>query len=58
MTKPTTPKRVGRPALPKDDPRAGAKPRTIRLDDARWLKYQQLGREWLERAIDRANVEG
>lgn len=32
------------------------KPRSIRLDDARWEKLQALGREWLERQIDRAKL--
>lgn len=30
------------------------KPRTLRLDDARWAKLQGLGRGWLERAVDNA----
>jgi hypothetical protein len=40
---------VGKPASA--DP---ARPRTVRLDAARWAKYQTLGREWLEAAIDAA----
>lgn len=40
---------VGKPASA--DP---ARPRTVRLDDARWAKYQTLGRGWLEAAIDAA----
>lgn len=47
------PKRRGRPPAAAEDRR---KVRTLRLDDARWHKLQQLGREWLERAIDRAKV--
>jgi hypothetical protein len=45
------PKRIGRP------PRVGpppTKPRSVRLDDERWLKLCRLGREWLERQIDKA----
>lgn len=40
---------VGKPAGA--DP---AKPRTVRLDAARWAKYQTLGRGWLEAEIDAA----
>lgn len=47
------PKRRGRPPVPPEQ-RSDVKPRSIRLDEARWAKLQQLGREWLERAIDRA----
>lgn len=28
------------------------KPRSVRLNDARWARLKLLGREWLERAID------
>jgi hypothetical protein len=45
------PKKIGRPARIGPPP---TKPRSIRLDDERWLKLQRLGREWLERQIDRA----
>lgn len=45
----------GRPPLPVDQ-RSDVRPRSVRLDDARWHKLQQLGREWLERAIDRAKA--
>ncbi|MBO9685654.1 MAG: hypothetical protein J7598_03495 [Mitsuaria chitosanitabida] len=41
----------GRPKLPDHE---RAKPRTVGLNDARWEKLKRLGREWLERAIDRA----
>jgi hypothetical protein len=40
---------------PKPKPAAelsDAKPRTIRLDEARWRKLQRLGRAWLEWHID------
>ncbi len=41
----------GRPAM---DDAARPKVRSVRLDDARWAKYQTLGRGWLEAAIDAA----
>jgi len=41
----------GRPAMADD---ARPKVRSVRLDDARWAKYQTLGRGWLEAAIDAA----
>ncbi len=47
---------------PRGRPKAGpdhtppTKTRSIRLDDARWEKLQALGREWLERQIDRAKL--
>lgn len=50
------PKRLGRPPLPPEQRRGVTPTRTIRLDDARWAKFQQLGRAWLERAIDRAKL--
>ena len=34
------------------DELSDAKPRTIRLDEARWRKLQRLGRAWLEWHID------
>lgn len=40
---------VGKPAAA--DP---AKVRSVRLNDTRWAKFQTLGREWLEAAIDDA----
>lgn len=42
----------GRPPLPDEDK---GRPRTIRLNDERWERLRQLGREWLERAIDAAD---
>lgn len=45
--------KIGRPELPPDEK---TKPRSIRLNDERWDKLQRLGRDWLERAIDRAKV--
>lgn len=47
------PKRLGRPPLPPEQ-RKTTPVRSIRIDDERWAKLQRLGREWLERAIDRA----
>ena len=44
---------IGRPELPPDEK---TRPRSIRLNDERWDKLQRLGRDWLERAIDRAKV--
>lgn len=45
----------GRPkAVPGHTP--PTKQRSIRLDDERWEKLQALGREWLERQIDRAKL--
>lgn len=51
------PQRRGRPVgsgvlAPEDR----TKPRSVRLNDARWDKLKVLGTEWLERAIDRARV--
>lgn len=46
--------KVGRPELP---PNEKTRPRSIRLNDGRWDKLQRLGREWLERAIDRARAK-
>lgn len=45
--------KIGRPELPPDEK---TKPRSIRLNDERGDKLQRLGREWLERAIDRAKL--
>jgi uncharacterized protein (DUF4415 family) len=45
----------GRP-FSKPGHEAPTKPRSIRLDDDRWAKLQALGREWLERQIDRAKI--
>jgi hypothetical protein len=41
----------GRPRLAPDDT---TKPRSVRLNDARWSKLKRLGTAWLERAVDRA----
>lgn len=43
--------RPGPARLPADK---RTKPRSIRLDDGRWKLLKALGREWLERMIDRA----
>jgi hypothetical protein len=45
----------GRPPLPPED---HTKPRSVRLNDARWLKLKRLGTGWLEKAIDRAKEPG
>lgn len=44
----------GRKPLP---PEEATKPRSIRLNDARWAKLRRLGSDWLARAIDRARVK-
>lgn len=51
---PTEPKRLGRPPGSGLPPEQRTKPRSVRLDDARWAKLQRLGRDWLERVIDKA----
>jgi hypothetical protein len=51
MTSPKEKRPPGRPPLPPED---HTKPRSVRLNDARWLKFKRLGTGWLERAIDRA----
>lgn len=51
------PKRRGRPpgpGVPRLAPQDATKPRSVRLNKARWEKLQRLGRGWLEAAIDRA----
>lgn len=45
----------GRPAAAPDH-KAPTKPRSIRLDDERWAKLQALGREWLERQLDKEKL--
>lgn len=47
-------RRRGRPPLLPGAPRSDKKPRSVRLNEARWRKLQQLGGAWLERAIDGA----
>ena|SRR6218665_3868034 len=39
---------------PRLAPEDATKPRSVRLNEARWEKLQRLGRGWLEAAIDRA----
>ena len=60
MTAPTAekaaPKRRGRPPLADNAQRSDKRPRSIRLGDAHWAKLQQLGTDWLERALDRAKL--
>lgn len=41
----------GRPPLPYDQQ---TRPRSVRLNDARWEKLKRLGTDWLARQIDRA----
>lgn len=48
------PKRRGRPPGSGLPPAERTKPRSVRLDEARWSKLKRLGTDWLERAIDRA----
>lgn len=52
-----SPRRRGRPegsGGPRLSPDEATKPRSMRLNDTRWARLQALGREWLERQIDRA----
>ncbi len=46
--------KLGRPCLPEGET---GSPRTIRLNDERWNKLKLLGRDWLQKAIDRAKVK-
>ena len=41
----------GRKALP---PEEATKPRSVRLNDARWEKLKRLGADWLAKQIDKA----
>lgn len=41
----------GRKARPPDK---ATKPRSVRLNDARWEKLKRLGSEWLAKQIDKA----
>jgi hypothetical protein len=50
-----TQKRMGRPPGSGAPPEAQRRPRSVRLNDARWAKLQRLGADWLERAIDAAS---
>lgn len=55
MTDERQPKRRGRPlgsSGPRLAPEDATKPRSVRLNEARWEKLQRLGRDWLEGAID------
>lgn len=57
MSAPEQPKRRGRPpgsGGPRLAPEDATKPRSVRLNDARWAKLKRLGSDWLEGAIDRA----
>lgn len=44
----------GRPVMPEGET---GSPRTVRLNEERWEKFKLLGRDWLEKAIDRAKVK-
>ena len=55
MSEPKPPAKRGRPAAPPGHV-PPTKARSIRLDDERWAKLQALGREWLEKAIDKAKL--
>lgn len=49
-------KRMGRPVGTGAPPEEQRKPRSVRLNDARWEKLKSLGADWLERAIDEASA--
>jgi hypothetical protein len=51
VNNPPSKKRPGPKPKPAEE-LSDAKPRTIRLDEARWRKLQRLGRAWLEWHID------
>jgi hypothetical protein len=53
-TKAKKPK-LGRPFKPVG---TTGSPRAVRLNDERWEKLKLLGRDWLEKAIDRAKIKG
>lgn len=52
---PEQPKRRGRPPVLSEADQT--KPRSVRLNQQRWDKLKSLGRDWLEQAIDRAQVK-
>jgi hypothetical protein len=45
--------KLGRPPLPEGET---GSVRSIRLNDERWEKLKILGRQWLEKALDRAKL--
>lgn len=51
-------RKLGRPPGSNIPPEKKRKPRSMRLDDARWLKLQALGGAWLDKAIDDAKYPG
>lgn len=53
MTRPPNDRGQGRKALP---PEEATKPRSVRLNDARWAKLKLLGTAWLEARIDKAKL--
>jgi hypothetical protein len=55
MTRPPNDRGQGRKPSPPDD---ATKPRSIRLNNARWEKLKRLGSEWLAKAIDKAKEAG
>ncbi len=51
MNRPMNDRGQGRkPNAPEDQ----TKPRSVRLNDARWEKLKRLGSDWLAKAIDKA----
>lgn len=50
------PRRAGRPSGSVTAAEDQTRPRSVRLNDARWAKYKQLGTGWLEQQIDDAVV--
>lgn len=46
--------KLGRPPLPEGQT---GKPRAVRLNAERWEKLKLLGRDWLEKAIDKAKIK-
>ena len=54
MTVTTTPKKMGRPALP---PEQRTKPRTIWMTDAEWAKVHAAPKGWVRGLVQRAKVQ-
>lgn len=46
--------KLGRPVLPEGET---GSPRSVRLNEDRWEKLKLLGRDWLEKSIDRAKIK-
>ena len=51
--KEAAPKKMGRPELPPED---RAKPRTIWMSEAEWVKVQSAPKGWVRGLIQRAKV--